>query len=78
MRPLLLEIEGLQSYEERQVIDFEKLCQNGLFGIFGETGSGKSTILDAMIFALYAEIPRGAEISGERNSIKNFLNIFSI
>ena len=77
MRPLLLEIEGLQSYEERQVIDFEKLCQNGLFGIFGETGSGKSTILDAMILALYAEIPRGAEISGEKNSIKNFLNISS-
>lgn len=77
MRPILLEIEGLQSYKERQIIDFEKLCENGLFGIFGETGSGKSTILDAMIFSLYGDIPRASELALEKNGLKNFLNTSS-
>lgn len=77
MRPILLEIEGLQSYKERQVIDFEKLCENGLFGIFGETGSGKSTILDAMIFSFYGDIPRASELALEKNGLKNFLNTSS-
>lgn len=58
MRPIRLEIEGLQSFKERQIIDFEKLTEYGLFGIFGETGSGKSTILDGMILSLFDEIPR--------------------
>ena len=49
MRPIRLEIEGLQSFEKRQVIDFEKLTEYGLFGIFGETGSGKSTTLAAVV-----------------------------
>lgn len=58
MRPIRLEIEGLQSFSEKQVIDFDELTSMGLFGIFGETGSGKSTILDGIIFALFDEIPR--------------------
>lgn len=58
MRPIRLEIIGLQSFKEKQVIDFDKLTSLGLFGIFGETGSGKSTILDAMILAIFDEIPR--------------------
>ncbi len=77
MRPILLEIEGLQSYKEKQIIDFEKLCENGLFGIFGETGSGKSTILDAMILAIYGDIPRASELANEKNGLKNFLNTSS-
>ena len=58
MRPKLLEIEGLQSFTDTQVIDFEKLGETGLFGIFGPTGSGKSTILDAITFALYGRVKR--------------------
>ncbi len=58
MRPLMLEIEGLNSFFEKQTIDFQRLTEAGLFGIFGPTGSGKSTILDAMTMALYGEIPR--------------------
>ena len=77
MRPLLLEIEGLQSYKEKQGINFEKLCDNGLFGIFGETGSGKSTILDAMIFSLYGKIPRTEELDQDSKNLKNFLNTSS-
>lgn len=53
MKPLKLKIKGLNSFVEEQVIDFEKLTRQGFFGIFGPTGSGKSTILDGMILALY-------------------------
>ncbi len=58
MRPKLLEIEGLQSFRENQKIDFESLGETGLFGIFGSTGSGKSTVLDAITFALYGKVKR--------------------
>ena len=46
MRPIKLKIKGLNSFVEEQTIDFEKLTEQGFFGIFGPTGSGKSTILD--------------------------------
>ncbi len=74
MKPLKLEIEGFQSFKERQSINFEKLCEYGVFGIFGETGSGKSTILDAIILALYGEIPKEKELGKEDEGLKNFLN----
>lgn len=53
MKPVRLKIKGLNSFVEEQVIDFEVLTKQGFFGIFGPTGSGKSTILDGMILALY-------------------------
>ena len=46
MKPKKLQIKGLNSFLEKQTIDFERLTERGLFGIFGPTGSGKSTILD--------------------------------
>ncbi|WP_028595873.1 AAA family ATPase [Paenibacillus assamensis] len=58
MKPLTLKLSGLQSYREEQVIDFETLCESGLFGIFGPTGSGKSTVLDAITLALYGKVER--------------------
>ena len=53
MIPEKLTIEGLYSYREKQEIDFARLTEAGLFGIFGMVGSGKSSILEAITFALY-------------------------
>lgn len=58
MKPIKLLLKGLQSFEEEQEIDFQKLSEHGLFGIFGPTGSGKSTILDAITLAIYGDIVR--------------------
>ena len=53
MKPLRLEIQAFGPYVKMQTIDFEKLSENGIFLIKGPTGSGKTTIFDAMTFALY-------------------------
>ncbi|MDF2879897.1 MAG: sbcC [Clostridiaceae bacterium] len=58
MKPICLEIEGFNSFREKQIINFKKLTDKGFFGIFGKTGSGKSSILDAIIYALYGKIDR--------------------
>ncbi|MGE8433989.1 SbcC/MukB-like Walker B domain-containing protein [Chryseobacterium joostei] len=58
MIPIQLTIEGLYSYQERQTIDFRNLTDAGLFGIFGAVGSGKSSVLEAISFALYGETER--------------------
>ena len=58
MIPIQLTLEGLYSYQERQKIDFKNLTEAGLFGIFGSVGSGKSSILEAISFALYGETER--------------------
>ncbi|AOZ80046.1 AAA family ATPase [Clostridium pasteurianum] len=58
MRPIKLKIKGLNSFIDSQDIDFQKLTDKGLFGIFGPTGSGKSTILDGITLALYGEVAR--------------------
>ena len=53
MKPLKLELQAFGPFVERQEVDFEKLSENGIFLIKGNTGSGKTTIFDAMTFALY-------------------------
>lgn len=58
MRPITLQIAGLQSYREQQEIDFTQLTDAGVFGIFGPTGSGKSSVLDAITLALYGKVER--------------------
>ena len=59
MRPELLTIQAFGSYGKKTVIDFTKTSQN-LFLISGDTGSGKSTIFDAIVFALYGEASSGS------------------
>jgi len=55
MRPLRLELEGFTSYREPTVVDF---ADTNLLVFTGATGSGKSSLIDAMIFALYGSVPR--------------------
>lgn len=61
MRPDLLKIKGINSFNTEQIIDFNRLVEKGLFGIFGPTGSGKSSILDAITLALYGNIARDSK-----------------
>ena len=70
MRPLTLEFCGINSFSEPAHIDFSKLLEYGIFGIFGDTGSGKSTILDCIGFALYGNIARSR--SGSMGDVINF------
>ena len=55
MRPTRLELEGFASYRERTIVDFSGA---ELFVLFGPTGSGKSSLIDALVFALYGTVPR--------------------
>jgi exonuclease SbcC len=55
MRPLLLELSGFTAFREPETIEFGDAPY---FALVGPTGSGKSTIIDAMVFALYGAVPR--------------------
>lgn len=74
MIPVKLTLSGIYSYkEEKQTIDFRKLTSENIFGIFGKVGSGKSTILEAIIYALYGN----AERIGKNDVKYNIMNLSS-
>ena len=74
MIPLKLTISGIYSYRSKQEIDFRTLAANNMFGIFGAVGSGKSTILDAITYALYGRVDR----LGQKERVNfNMMNLSS-
>lgn len=62
MRPIYLEMHAFGPYAGKQVIDFTQLGTRSLFLIYGPTGAGKTTVLDAICYALYGDT------SGSRRS----------
>ncbi|HYT09597.1 MAG TPA: SMC family ATPase, partial [Mycobacteriales bacterium] len=55
MRPVLLDMHGFGSFRERSTVDFREV---DYFALVGPTGAGKSTVVDAIVFALYGSVPR--------------------
>lgn len=74
MLPIKLTIQGINSYQNEQVIEFDNLLKSKIFGIFGEVGSGKSTILEAISYVLYGQM----EKMNKSDKINyNFMNLKS-
>ena len=59
MKPVSVRFQCFGPYKEEMFVDFETLEKNGLFLICGETGAGKTTILDAICYALYGKSSGG-------------------
>jgi exonuclease SbcC len=60
MRPVRLDMAGFASFREPAVVDF---ADADYFALVGPTGSGKSTVIDAMTFALYGSAPRWGKVN---------------
>ncbi len=80
MKPLKLEMSAFGPYAGVEIIDFEKLGNCGLYLITGDTGAGKTTVFDAISFALFGESSGHRETSMLRSKfaegkIKTYVNL---
>ena len=66
MRIHSLTMTGIGPYAGREHIDFDAVGASGRFLLTGPTGSGKTTIIDAIVFALYGDVADSADSSKER------------
>jgi exonuclease SbcC len=71
MIPVSLKLKGIYSYKGEQEVDFTRLTEASIFGIFGSVGSGKSTILEAMGYAMYGETERMNRMEGRGYNMMN-------
>ena len=69
MKLLTLELSGIGPFASRQFIDFQRFTDAGLFLLRGATGSGKSTLIDAIVFGLYGDVASGND--GAKNRLRS-------
>lgn len=67
MRPIKLKLRGFLTYKNQIEIDFRKLYDKKIFVISGDTGSGKTSIFDAISFALYGSVARDIPVDRLRS-----------
>lgn len=73
MRLHRLEITAFGPFSGTEVVDFDALSQAGLFLIHGQTGAGKTSVLDAVCFALYGKVPgaRADAVTARGNGLRS-------
>ena len=71
MKPINIIISAFGPYKDKVIIDFTKLGENGIFLITGDTGAGKTSIFDAISFAIFGEV------SGSNRPIKSIRSDFA-
>ena len=67
MKPIKLKLRGFLTYKNEIEIDFRKLYEKKVFLVAGDTGSGKTSIFDAIQFALYGKVSRGIDSQNLRS-----------
>ena len=74
MKPKLLRMAGIGSFPQEVTIDFGHLDAMGLYLVVGPTGAGKTTIFEAMCYALFAKVPSGRDIESTFPHERSFID----
>lgn len=65
MRPIRLTLNAFGPYAGKEVVDFTAALDAGIFGIYGDTGTGKTTIFDGITFALFGQSSGAERVSDD-------------